>query len=431
MSVSSSGSSASRTEKWIFISYRREDTKYPAGGLNDLLGQRFGPDRVFYDLTTGPGVRYVEAIDDALRTTKVLLALIGERWIDIANEHGHRRLDDPRDLVAHEIATALDRGLLVIPVLVDGARLPGRDELPERLRPLVSRNATRLAHESFSADADKLIGAIVAHAPEADWWPVPDPVEPASSPGEGASARRRGMSAGLYLGLMIIALVLTSLIAVLSWPTGEESGPPKAASPKAASPVVDHVWQAGCGRRYLDQPVAQADPAALATAPKDDDAVLADDVWLDISVRNTAPTELLLDDIQIEEVGRDSAPQTGFLVRPASGGCAQGTARFELNADLDSDPPTLSPPETAGDSADRIALPFPIGRTNPETFRLRFSSRGCECRFRVVLRWRQGGVETEPVALPADGKRFHVVPRGDLPAYRLEQTGGTALLQPE
>ncbi|MEV0703343.1 TIR domain-containing protein [Saccharopolyspora sp. NPDC050389] len=213
---SSEGCAPSHVEKWIFISYRREDTKYPAGRLNDLLGQQFGPDRVFYDLATAPGAKYVEAIDDALRTTKVLLALIGERWIDITDEHGGRRLDNPHDLVAREIGTALERGLLVVPVLVDGARMPGRDELPERLKPLVSRNAARLEHATFSADVGKLIGAIVEHAPEADWWPVPvrHPVEPAD-----ARARRRGMGVATYLvlGFAIIALVVAVVATVFSW----------------------------------------------------------------------------------------------------------------------------------------------------------------------------------------------------------------------
>jgi hypothetical protein len=39
----------------------------------------------------------------------VLLALIGDEWLTITDKAGHRRLDDPGDLVRREIETALDR----------------------------------------------------------------------------------------------------------------------------------------------------------------------------------------------------------------------------------------------------------------------------------------------------------------------------------
>jgi hypothetical protein len=54
----------------------------------------------------------------------VLLALIGSQWVTITDEEGKRRLDDPNDFVRLEIEAALQRGVLVIPILVRGAKMP-------------------------------------------------------------------------------------------------------------------------------------------------------------------------------------------------------------------------------------------------------------------------------------------------------------------
>jgi hypothetical protein len=43
--------------------------------------------------------------------------------------------------VTIEIAAALARNIRVIPVLVDGARTPKADRLPDSIKPLVRRNA--------------------------------------------------------------------------------------------------------------------------------------------------------------------------------------------------------------------------------------------------------------------------------------------------
>ena len=48
----------------------------------------------------------------------------------------------------------------MIPVLVDGATMPARSELPPALASLASRQAMTIHHESFSSDVNRLIGAI-------------------------------------------------------------------------------------------------------------------------------------------------------------------------------------------------------------------------------------------------------------------------------
>jgi hypothetical protein len=105
-------------------------------------------------------VDFAEAIFRAVDVCAVLLAVIGPDWLLAADERGGRRLDDPDDLVLLEIGTALAREVRVIPVLVEGAVMPRRGDLPESLAGLARRNALRVRHESFRDDAGRLVAAI-------------------------------------------------------------------------------------------------------------------------------------------------------------------------------------------------------------------------------------------------------------------------------
>jgi hypothetical protein len=85
----------------------------------------------------------------------VLLALIGPQWLTITNKKGQRRLDDPEDYVRLEIEAPLTRKIRVIPILVDEAQMPGADELPATLAPLVYRHAVEINPITF--DTKRLI----------------------------------------------------------------------------------------------------------------------------------------------------------------------------------------------------------------------------------------------------------------------------------
>ena len=121
----------------VFISYRRQETAWPARQLYELLGEQFGADQVFKDIDDiDPGDDFVEKITRAVSSCDVLLALIGDQWLTIEDDEGRRRLDDPDDFVRLEIATALSRpDVRVIPILVDAARMPRAHELPPELEP--------------------------------------------------------------------------------------------------------------------------------------------------------------------------------------------------------------------------------------------------------------------------------------------------------
>ena len=111
----------------IFVSYRRQESSHLAGRLYDRLADRFGEGQVFIDVDAiEPGVDFAEEICRAVAACKVLLAIIGPTWLTATDERGRRRLDDPDDIVRLEIEAALARGVRVIPILVEGAVMPGR-----------------------------------------------------------------------------------------------------------------------------------------------------------------------------------------------------------------------------------------------------------------------------------------------------------------
>src|SRR5258705_4256034 len=109
----------------LFINYRRQDSEGHVGRLYDHLVQHFDPAGVFMDVDSiEPGADFIKTLQDAIAAADVLLAVIGPHWLTIADEKGERRLDQWDDFVRIEIAAAIQRGKLVIPVLVGGATMP-------------------------------------------------------------------------------------------------------------------------------------------------------------------------------------------------------------------------------------------------------------------------------------------------------------------
>ena len=87
----------------------------------------------------------------------VLLVLIGDRWLTVTGQDGRRRLDNPDDFVRLEIEAALSRDVPVIPILVEGARMPRADELPASLSKLARRQALELSPSRSMSDTGRLL----------------------------------------------------------------------------------------------------------------------------------------------------------------------------------------------------------------------------------------------------------------------------------
>lgn len=150
----------------VFISYRRSDAQAWAGRLGADLAAAFGDVARFFDMASiAPGADYMEVIERAVAEADAVLVLIGPQWADVRDSAGRRRLEDPDDVVAAEIAQALKPGRLVIPVLLGGTEMPASADLPEPLRPLRRRNAIELSEARWAYDCGRLFDALEAASP--------------------------------------------------------------------------------------------------------------------------------------------------------------------------------------------------------------------------------------------------------------------------
>lgn len=141
----------------IILSYRRDDSAGVTGRIFDRLAQEFGADRVFMDIDSMPaGVDFHDHLQAILANCGALLVVIGKSWR--AQRKGQpSRIMDPDDWVRIEVETALQREIPVIPLLMDGAVMPNRDQLPESLWPLLRRNALPIdSGRDFHAQLSRL-----------------------------------------------------------------------------------------------------------------------------------------------------------------------------------------------------------------------------------------------------------------------------------
>ena len=81
----------------VFLCYRREDSGGYAGRIQDQLAQALGSDVLFMDVDAIPlGANFVRVLHYEVAKCDVLLAVIGRNWIDARDEHGNRRLENPK-----------------------------------------------------------------------------------------------------------------------------------------------------------------------------------------------------------------------------------------------------------------------------------------------------------------------------------------------
>ena len=168
------------------------------------MRDHFGQERVFRDVETiGLGLDFVRVINDSIRSSPALVAVIGREWLNCTDAQGRRRLDDPEDFVRLEIATALQQDIRVIPVLVEKAAMPAAEDLPEPLAPLARRNALTVEDLRWDDDMRRLIGELEK---------IVTPPEPLAEP----EPLQRGLAARLRRirkSPAVVALVSTTVVA--------------------------------------------------------------------------------------------------------------------------------------------------------------------------------------------------------------------------
>jgi hypothetical protein len=136
----------------IFISYRREDCQPQATSIYYGLMQELDAE-VFYDVEAMMGgVDFVEEIERQIERADAVVVVIGDDWLSVRDTDGTPRIEKPDDFVQMEIRMALERDRAVIPVTVEGARMPGETELPASIAALGRRHAPKIHDESMPQD---------------------------------------------------------------------------------------------------------------------------------------------------------------------------------------------------------------------------------------------------------------------------------------
>ena len=182
----------------IFISYRREDSEGWAGRFADALQKEFGSRSVFFDFESiEPSSNWRNTVEQALMNCKLMIALIGPRWITATDAGGGRRLDDPEDLVRFELATALTRRLPVLPLLVGKASLPKPADLPTELRAMLNHQAFELPSHNWNHDIESLVRAVETIV----GMPRIQPAKPGVTANVGEGALIEDAEAGSVIGV--------------------------------------------------------------------------------------------------------------------------------------------------------------------------------------------------------------------------------------
>ena len=327
----------------IFISYRREETAYAAGWLYDRLADHYGGGQVFKDVDSIQlGDDFVDVITRAVGSCDVLLALIGPHWLTATDGRGRRRLDNPGDFVRLEIEAALTRQVRVIPILVDDARIPHADELPESLSGLVRRQALELSPSRFESDTGRLLRVLdwtlvdvraaegdgPAPAAAAADAPAPSPPEtreaPAPAPpGAPDRSTRTRLLAGVGAGVVLV--LAAAAIFISSRTTGE--GPPGRQG----------TTQAGAAISVDAAPVTSPDGlrlSGLAAASPANPPAVGDTVVVTYSLTNTTGQELQLTSIFVgvrneADDNKDVEASEGTVLAPGEAVKAEGRVRLD------------------------------------------------------------------------------------------------------
>jgi hypothetical protein len=131
------------------------------------------------DVDMAPGIDFVERITEAVAACQVLIVVMGPRWATAEDEQGKARIADPEDFVRLEVETGLRRpDVTPIPVLVSGARMPKREDLPPEIQAITRRNALELSDQRWRYDIGRLISTLDELLAEIDH----DPTEKAAPP---------------------------------------------------------------------------------------------------------------------------------------------------------------------------------------------------------------------------------------------------------
>jgi Sulfatase-modifying factor enzyme 1/TIR domain len=235
----------------VFISYRHDDAGHAAGRVHDRLEREFGADLLFMDVHAIPlGVNFIKVLREEVAKCDVLLALIGPNWLNVRGEDGNRRLDNPGDFLRIEIATALQRDIPVIPILLDDAKMLKADQLPKDLEELSVRNGIDIRQRSFRSDMDNLIGRMKGNRDPFSYVP-----------------KKEDRMVWSWIGATTAAVVTIVAVGVTSIPF-RWSGPHPAVPGASQTATIEQNRTAQAAeeaRRSTDEEATRRDPALSVT----------------------------------------------------------------------------------------------------------------------------------------------------------------------
>jgi hypothetical protein len=110
--------------------------------------------------STAWGDEWRTVLDAAVDAADFVVVVIGPRWLFAQDDWGRRRIDQPDDLVRHELEVALSHRKSVLPLLVGGAEMPPREALPRAIAALTEKQARDVRDESWDADIEALLQAL-------------------------------------------------------------------------------------------------------------------------------------------------------------------------------------------------------------------------------------------------------------------------------
>ena len=291
----------------IFISYRRIDSAGSAGRLFDRLSRHLGREHVFMDTEGGieRGADFPEVIEKAVAVANAMVVVIGRQWLTCTDDAGHPRLHNSDDWVRNEVASALRRNILVLPVFIDGAVMPATEALPDDLARLTRRQGAEISSTRWDYDVAQIIRILEK-----------------TTPVGGSVLARHKKSLG-------VALALAATMAAIAIGLRDRNAAP--GTEPAAAPVA------------ATQPAAPAESASATPAA----TKVANDLRGDWQDDEGAIYRIVDRDGGGYDVGRIAPPETDPVYRIAQvnkrtveiaigvlpSGTQQGVAHLELSVD--------------------------------------------------------------------------------------------------
>lgn len=147
------------------ISYRDSDSEWTVRRMCRQLLQLV-PEARLSQTNWHPKATQQAILGDA----KIVLAVIGPKWLR-EQPSMSSLLKSPKDPIRMELFAARACGVPIVPVLVEGASIPGKNDLPPELAHTFRKGGV-LRHDYFQTDLRTLVAALQRPNEQSPWAPT-------------------------------------------------------------------------------------------------------------------------------------------------------------------------------------------------------------------------------------------------------------------